>query len=169
MTSRPRPDTLGRSDLGDRLAGMAFPVFVHDPVRREVSAADGHTMAPSAVRQTAVQGRLLNGAALVRQSMLLVLQTEPGERVMRPEFGCGLARFLMEPNTPGTRADIARVVESAIGRWEPRVSVERVDVDADIDPSAVVVTILYRHDRDGSAATVRFPVGVGGFDAEVLA
>ena len=42
----------------------------------------------------------------------LILETEPGERVMRPGFGCGLRRYLMKPNTSATRALIERDVET---------------------------------------------------------
>ena len=53
-----------------------------------------------------------SGAALVRQSVLVIIGTERGERLMRPDFGCGLRRYLMEPNTPATRA--ARLPTSGV-------------------------------------------------------
>jgi Bacteriophage baseplate protein W len=103
----------------------------------------------------------LAGPALVRQSIELIIQTEPGERVMRPLFGCGLRQFLMEPNTPATRARIARDLEAAIKAWEPRVEVRGVDALPTDDPSVVLVTITYAHVRDGSSSTLEFPMGVG--------
>jgi phage baseplate assembly protein W len=81
----------------------------------------------------------------VRESIRLILLTEPGERLLREEFGCGLRRFLFEPNTVTTRQLIRDRITQAIGRWEPRVLLDAVEVEADADnPSLVNVTILFR-------------------------
>jgi len=103
-----------------------------------------------------------SGAALVRQSIRLLLATEPGERVMRPGFGCGLRRFLMAPNTPGTRAAIAEAVTAALTTWEPRVALRAVEVSPGGDPAVAVVTVSYVHARDASPASLRVTVPVGG-------
>ncbi|KRB43011.1 GPW/gp25 family protein [Terrabacter sp. Root181] len=105
---------------------------------------------------------LRNGAALVRQSILVIVGTERGERLMRPSFGCGLRRFLMEANTPATRAAIARDIRSAITLWEPRVRLESVDVSPTGDPSAVLVDIIYTQIRDESVGAVQLTVPVAG-------
>jgi phage baseplate assembly protein W len=97
------------------------------------------------------------GPALVRQSILLILDTEPGERVMRPEFGCGLGRFVMEPNSPGTRAAMAREVEGSLRQWEPRIDVQSVEVTPTDDPAVVLVSVGYVHVRDRSAAVLDVP------------
>jgi phage baseplate assembly protein W len=89
-----------------------------------------------------------SGPPHVRQSILLILDTEPGERVMRPDFGCGLRRHLMEPNTPSTRAGIAREIEAALRAWEPRIVVGTVDVTVTDDPATVLVSVTYTHLRD---------------------
>ena len=67
----------------------------------------------------------------VRESIRLILLTEPGQRLMREEFGCGLRHFLFEPNTPATRALIRERVMRAISRWEPRVRIDDVSVEPD--------------------------------------
>ena len=102
-----------------------------------------------------------SGPALVRQSILLILDTDPGERVMRPEFGCGLSRFLMEPNTPATRAAIAREIDTALAVWEPRIDVGAVEVVPADDPGAVLVSISYTLARDQSVDGVRVVLAVG--------
>ena len=68
----------------------------------------------------------LDGPAKVHQSILLILDTEPGERIMRPTFGCGLRRYLMKPNVVGVRALIKADVELALSRWEPRIRLTSV-------------------------------------------
>jgi phage baseplate assembly protein W len=103
-----------------------------------------------------------SGAELVRQSVRLILATEPGERIHRPAFGCGLRRFLMAPNTPGTRAAIAEVTTAALTSWEPRIQLQRVDVSPAEDPSVAVLTVSYVHVRDGSQGTVQLAVPVAG-------
>ena len=100
------------------------------------------------------------GTALVRQSILIILDTDPGERVMRPDFGCGLRRYLMEPNTPATRAAIVREIEAALRAWEPRIVVGTVDVTPTDDPSTVLVSISYTLTRDQSVDTVQVTVQV---------
>jgi uncharacterized protein len=102
------------------------------------------------------------GADKVRQSVMLILETEPGERVMRPDFGCGLERYLMAPNNEVTRAQLSGSIEAALQRWEPRISVEEVDVYAGDDPAEVIVSIRYQHVRDGSDGAVLFPFRLGG-------
>ena len=92
-------------------------------------------------------GRLAwsEGEANVRESIRIILLTEPRERLRLPEFGGGLRRFLFEPNTPATRQLIRERIESTLARWEPRVQVESVTVDPDpSDPEAAVAAITYR-------------------------
>jgi len=81
----------------------------------------------------------------VRESIRIILLTEPGERLMREEFGCGLRRYLFEPNTVVTRQLIRERIISAIGRWEPRVAVDDVTVEPDdSNPRLVAVNIFFR-------------------------
>lgn len=104
-------------------------------------------------------GRLpyADGPDKVRQAILIVLETEPGERLMRPAFGCGLRRFLMKPNTTATRALIQREVARALAAWEPRIRVESVEVAAGEDPSMVRVEIAFAHVLDGRRDTLVYP------------
>jgi phage baseplate assembly protein W len=100
---------------------------------------------------------LVRGGDKVRQSILLILDTEPGERLMRPAFGCGLRRYLAMPNTTATRALIQRDVELALATWEPRIRLRAVRVEPAEDPAAVVVTVDYLHARDGSPGNLVYP------------
>lgn len=100
---------------------------------------------------------MVSGAATVRQSILVILETEPGERLMRPTFGAGLRRYLMKPNTVATRAQIQRDVTNSLLQWEPRIELSRVQVLPGSDPSEIRITIDYLHKRDGSAANLVYP------------
>ena len=68
--------------------------------------------------------RLTDGAADIDAAMAVVLVTAPGERVMRPDFGCRIWDLLFEPVTANLLGLIAEAVRDAIGQWEPRVTVE---------------------------------------------
>lgn len=106
-----------------------------------------------------VDGRLglVSGRDKVRQSIALILETEPSERVMRPDFGCGLRRFLMRPNDAATRALIRREVELALDHWEPRIDDLDVTVVAGAEPEVVEIAVSYRHRLDGSPDSLVFP------------
>jgi phage baseplate assembly protein W len=81
----------------------------------------------------------------VRQSILNILLTRPGERLMRPQFGAGLLDFVHQPNNQTTRALIASLARKAVAQWETRVSVTEVLALPDPDnPSLVHIEIRYR-------------------------
>lgn len=99
----------------------------------------------------------LAGPDQVRQSIVIILETEPGERVMNPDFGCGLRRYLMKPNTPATRALIRQDVERALTGFEPRIQLQDVSVAADSDPALVLIQISYVHARDARKDNLVYP------------
>jgi phage baseplate assembly protein W len=97
------------------------------------------------------------GPEKVRQSIALILETEPGERIMRPAFGCGLRRYLMKPNTVAIRALIEHDVSRALARWEPRIQLTSVSVSPGDDPALVLIAIAYVHVRDGRPGNLVYP------------
>ncbi|MCD5310437.1 GPW/gp25 family protein [Kineosporia babensis] len=70
---------------------------------------------------------LTRGPVDVDASVRLILLTAPGERVMRPEFGCHIHDLMFEPVNPNTLGLIKHSVREALARWEPRIAVEEVD------------------------------------------
>lgn len=88
---------------------------------------------------------MARGAAAVRQALLILLTTRPGERVMRPDYGCDLHRLVFSPNDDTTAGLAIHYVRRAIARWEPRVEVERIDAGRDEgDPGRLTVRLDYR-------------------------
>jgi phage baseplate assembly protein W len=67
----------------------------------------------------------------IRQAILLLLTTAPGERLMRPGYGSHLHRLLFSPNDDTTAGLAIHYVRQAIERWEPRVEILDVDATAD--------------------------------------
>jgi uncharacterized protein len=92
-------------------------------------------------------GRIVwsDGDQNIRESIQVVLKTELNERVRLPEFGAGLGRFLFESNTTATRHVLQDRIARALAAWEPRITVEGIEVEQDPgDPEAAVATVEYR-------------------------
>jgi Bacteriophage baseplate protein W len=88
---------------------------------------------------------MTSGADDIDASMRVVLLTAPGERVMRPLFGCRVWDLMFEPINANTLGLMADAVREAIGRWEPRVDLEDVDLDVDpAQPGRVLINLTYR-------------------------
>lgn len=91
----------------------------------------------------------------VRQSIQVILRTQPGEQLMRPQFGAGLEQFLYEPNTLTTRRRIADLIRQSLERWEQRIFLDRVEVtEVPRRPTLVRVEIAYRLRRTAAAKQI---------------
>jgi phage baseplate assembly protein W len=98
----------------------------------------------------------------VRDSIRIILTTQPGEQIMRPSFGVGLQRFLDEGNTLTVRARIQRAILGGLQSYEPRIVVDRVDVDPIANaPSHVHVQIYYRLLRTNTADQIGLTMSTG--------
>ena len=120
--NRDRREYLGR--------GLAFPLQVN--ARGEIG--------------------LVSGERDIEQSIRIILGTRPGERVMRPEFGCRAHELLFESRTIATEAQLKRYVSEALRRWEPRIIVQTVNVftSQEMDGALfaeITYTIKATHDR----------------------
>lgn len=112
---------------------------------RATAAIIGRGLAfPFAVAPTGAVA-MASGVADVEQAMFIILSTAPGDRPMRPEFGCGAHRFVFDHVDASTTTLVEREVREAMHRWEPRIEVEGVAFD---EPSSVdgalVIDIEYR-------------------------
>jgi phage baseplate assembly protein W len=88
---------------------------------------------------------LVSGPEDIDRSIVMVLSTARGERLMRPEFGCAIWDQLFEPINANTLGLMAQAVRDAIGQWEPRVDLEDVTTSADEDRQGRVnIDITYR-------------------------
>jgi phage baseplate assembly protein W len=93
----------------------------------------------------------------VRQAILIVLGTDPGERVMRPEFGAGLRAFVFEPMTPTTLEALRQRVQEALVDWEPRIDVEKVTVTAVPDEGKALIDVGYHVRATNSHHNLVYP------------
>src|SRR3954470_7595817 len=87
---------------------------------------------------------LVSGIREIEESIRLILATAPGERPMRPEFGCSVHEYIFAPADAATAGDIAYAVRVAIDRWEPRVDLEDVSVRfEDVDQGVLYIDVRY--------------------------
>jgi phage baseplate assembly protein W len=101
--------------------------------------------------------------ASVRQAILLLLSTIPGERVMRPEYGCELYRISFMPNDDTTAGLAIHYVRRALQRWEPRIQVVRLDASRDeSEPGNLNVFLEYKVRATHQTEQFRLPVNLSG-------
>lgn len=87
---------------------------------------------------------MTQGVSDIDSSIRMVLTTAPGERLMRPEFGCRIWQLLFEPINANTLGLMGEAVREAISRWEPRVELEDVRLDTEgYDNGEVRINIDY--------------------------
>lgn len=111
--------------------------------------------------------RLTDGVPDLDRSIRIVLMTAPGERLMRPQFGCRIWEMLFEPVTPNLLGLIAQAVRDALAQWEPRVVVDHVQAEPDPDHGSLVhIAISYRVRATNDRRNLVYPFYVIPHDAE---
>jgi phage baseplate assembly protein W len=102
------------------------------------------------------------GLNKVEESIRIILGTQPGERVMRPDFGSRLRSLAFAPNTPAT-ADLARYyVTESLTRWEQRIDVLDVEVTNDLVHGLLAIEIRYRLRATRGTQTLVHPLPLEG-------
>jgi phage baseplate assembly protein W len=94
----------------------------------------------------------------IEENVRLILGTAQGERVMRPEFGCGIHDYVFATTDLTTLNLIEKSVREALVRWEPRIDVEDVDAHPDeTTPNRVLIDIEYRVRSTNSTGNMVYP------------
>jgi hypothetical protein len=134
-----------------------LPVRPEEPANREIDFVGRGFSWPLEVDHTG-SIRLTDTADDIERSMQIILMTAPGERVMRPAFGCEIWDLLFEPITPSLFGLVAQAVYEALGQWEPRIVVDEVTPTGDEKNEGVVrVHISYRVRATNDARNLVFP------------
>jgi len=106
---------------------------------------------------------MVEGNDSVRQAVLLLLSTMPGERVMRPDYGCHLHHLVFAPNDATTAGLVIHYVRRAIDRWEPRIEILMLDAGANpVRPELLDVFLEYRVREMQRVEQVTFSVNLLG-------
>jgi phage baseplate assembly protein W len=88
---------------------------------------------------------VLSGTDEIDAAIRMIIETMPGERVMRPEFGCAIWDLLFSPVDANTLGLMEQSVSQALDRWEPRIEVDECVARPDPDESScVLLEIAYR-------------------------
>lgn len=94
----------------------------------------------------------------VEESIYLILSTARGERVMLPDFGCGIHDLVFAPNDDVTRAQIVHNVRQALVRYEPRVDLLEVAADTTPgEPNRLLIRINYRIRANNAIGNLVYP------------
>jgi phage baseplate assembly protein W len=121
------------------MAQTSDPVYLDDPFHLDARGRSAATGADDHVRDLIFQ----------------VLFTSPGERVNRPDFGCGLKQLVFMPNSDVLATATQQLVQGSLQRWLAEViSIERVDVQS-LD-STLEITVVYVRRGDGQRREERF-------------
>ncbi|GAA1948870.1 GPW/gp25 family protein [Amycolatopsis minnesotensis] len=100
----------------------------------------------------------VGGEREIEESIRLILGTAPGERPMRPEFGCGAHDYVFAPADAATASQIAYAVRAALERWEPRIELDQVAVAYDeVDTGVLYLDIHYRIRSTNNPRNLVFP------------
>lgn len=115
--------------------------------------------APSVGLSTSTTGSIdtIDEHASVRQAILLLLSTMPGERVMRPDYGCDLNQLVFMQNEPTTHGLAIHYVRRALERWEPRIEILRLDATRS-EADATRMDILLEYRVRGASSSERLSV-----------
>ena len=106
---------------------------------------------------------MVEEAASVRQAILLLLSTLPGERVMRPQYGCNLKQLIFAPNDNTTAGLAIHLVRQALLQWEPRIDIVRIDANRDPDdPTRLNIQLEYRLRRSREQQQLDYSIGLAG-------
>lgn len=101
----------------------------------------------------------------IRQSILIIMETAPGERVMRPNFGCGIHELVFAAVDSTVIQRIKSVVDEALRRCEARVEVLNINVDEDATSDGILfIELEYRVRKTNQTGNLVFPFyfGEGG-------
>ncbi|MCT4354414.1 GPW/gp25 family protein [Streptomyces sp. Je 1-79] len=94
----------------------------------------------------------------IEEAIRLVLGTAPGERPMRPEFGCGIHDYVFAPGDGATAGRVAHEVRTALERWEPRIQVDDVVVAFDsVDDGTLYIDVRYTVRSTNDLRNLVFP------------
>jgi phage baseplate assembly protein W len=107
---------------------------------------------------------MVDDLSSIRQALLMLLSTSPGERVMRCDYGCALNHLVFSPNDDTTAGLAMHYVREAIRRWEPRVEVVRLDAGRADDgrPEILSIRIAYAVKESRRQDVIEFDIQLNG-------
>jgi len=102
--------------------------------------------------------RYSRGPDRIQDAIWIILATSMGERVMREDFGAGANDYVFQPNSDVVRAQLAAAVNAALTKWEPRIQLVSVTVQAGTEPSQVLIVVDYRIRSTNQRSNLVYPL-----------
>ena len=98
----------------------------------------------------------------IKASVIQIVTTMRGERVMRPDFGCNAFSYVFENNSQEFRVNAEREIRQSLSKWERRIRVDSVNISSDdiVEPGQILIDISYTILSTGEVATTRVAGGV---------
>jgi phage baseplate assembly protein W len=106
---------------------------------------------------------MTSGEDNIRDSIWIILATAPGERVMRPDFGCGLHQLVFSVNDAATVGRVQREVRDALVSWEPRIDV--LDIGVEVrgrNQEVLLINVHYRVRSTNNFFNLVYPFYLAG-------
>lgn len=118
---------------------------------------------PAKVDSESGKFALSSGEDLIEESILMILGTAKGERVMRPDFGCGIRELIFAPNNTVTATLMDVYIKEALLKWEPRIEVTSIIVTPDRDEdNRLNIDISYRIKTTNTKKNLVYPFYLEG-------
>jgi len=118
---------------------------------------------PAKVDSESGKFALSAGEDLIEESILMILGTAKGERVMRPDFGCGIRELIFAPNNTITATLMDVYIKEALLKWEPRIEVTSIIVTPDKDEdNRLNIDIGYRIKTTNTKKNLVYPFYLEG-------
>lgn len=98
----------------------------------------------------------------IKASVIQIVTTMKGERVMRPDFGCNAFSYVFENDSQEFRIHAEREIRQSLSTWEPRIRVDSVQISSDdiTEPGQILIDISYTILSTGEVATTTVAGGV---------
>lgn len=117
----------------------------------------GWTFPPSFTNQNGTV-KLVSEEEDIRQSLKIILSTRKGERLTNPSFGCAMFDYLFEPINTYTTLKIKETIERAIVDFEPRITVDEINIDTSRELDGIVgIDLTYIIRKINTRSNIVFP------------
>lgn len=106
--------------------------------------------------------KLATDTDAIKASVIQIVTTMKGERVMRPDFGCNAFSYVFENNSQDFRINAEREIRQALSRWERRIRVDSVGISSDdiTEPGQILIDISYTILSTGEVTTTTVAGGI---------
>lgn len=111
--------------------------------------------------------QMVDGSNSIKQSILMILSTVPGERIMRPDYGCELYKLTFSPNDETTAGLAIHYIKKAITKWEKRIEVTAIDAATNAEYDEILdITMSYTIKKNLNEDHLTYSFNLEGSDTQ---